>query len=188
MINCFWNLFISILPDKQYFDLSQDWKTLALDFQSYITDAIINKILQALGFYIFATKYLEIGSLCFTDITFLELTTKPAIIENLDQVVTDFKKEVVKKKNKHIAKNKKQLAKLCAFIGFFLFSYSESSLLLLLCFVFAPIFAIISALIPISVPTLMLALISTPVSCFGSFATLWFYCMTLMVAKITIHL
>lgn len=188
MNNCFWNLFISILPDKQHFDLSPDWKILALDFQSFTTDAIINRILRALGFYIFAIIYLEIGSLCFIDVTFLELITKPAIIENLDQVVRNSKKEVVKKKNKYIAKNKKQLAKLCAFVGFFLSFNSESSSLLLLCFVLAPIFVIISALVPISVPTLMPALISTLVSCFESFAALLFYCITLMVAKITIHL
>ena len=43
IINCFLNLHASIFPDKWRFNLSQDWKTLALDFDSFNTDDLADK-------------------------------------------------------------------------------------------------------------------------------------------------
>lgn len=57
MINCYRNRYTSILPNKWRFDLSQDREILALDFESFSTDAIIDKTFQALGFHISATGY-----------------------------------------------------------------------------------------------------------------------------------
>lgn len=76
---------------------------------------IANETLLALGFLIFAIEYLEKMFLYFTNIINLELTANSVMVKNLGQVVTDFKKEMVKKKNKYMAKRKKRLAKLCAF-------------------------------------------------------------------------
>ena len=153
MINCFQNHRASVLPDKWRFDLIQDWETLALDFGSFNIDDIANKTLQALGFHIFITKYLKKGSLCFTNVTDLELTAKPAVMDNFSQIVKDFEEEVVKKKNECVAKKKERLTKLRAYIGFSLSPCPESSFLLSSRFV--------PALVPAFVPTLVLALVST---------------------------
>lgn len=121
-----------------------------MNFESFSTDNIENETPQALGFYISATRYLEEGSSCFTDITDLELTTKPAMVDNLSQVVTDSEEEVVKKKNKRMAKRKKWLVKLSTLIKSLLSSCPESSLFLL------------SYSVPTPVPVLMPALVPTP--------------------------
>ena len=109
MINCLRNPRASVFSDKWRFDLSQDWETLALDFERFSKDDLANKTFRALGFYISTTGYLEERSLRFIDVTDLELTTEPTVMDNAGQVVTDFKEEVVKKKNKHIAKKKSGL-------------------------------------------------------------------------------
>lgn len=59
-------------------------------------DAIVDKTLQALGFYISTFGFIEKNFLCFIDINDLKLTVEPAIVNNLSQVVTDFEKEIVK--------------------------------------------------------------------------------------------
>ena len=110
-------------------------------------DNIKNKTLQALGFYISITRYLEEKSPYFTDITDLKLTAKPAVIDNLSQVVTDSKKEVVKKKNECMAKRKEQLVKLSAFVKFLLSSCPESSFFLLPCSLPVPLTALMPALV-----------------------------------------
>ena len=52
------------------------------------------------------------------------------MVDNSSQIVTDSKEEMVKKMNKCAAKKKERLAKLCALIKCFLFSYPKSSLFL----------------------------------------------------------
>ena len=148
MINCFQNPRLSVLLNKWCFNLSQNWKILILDFDSFSTDNIADKTLQALGFHISAIGYLEKGFPRFTDITELELNTEPAVVNNLSQIVTNFEEEVVKKKNKHVAKRKERLTKLYAPIGSFMSLYPESSSLLLPCFVSAPMPTCVPALIP----------------------------------------
>ena len=100
MINCLQNPFASVLIDKWRFDLSQYSETLALDYGGFSMDDIADKTLRALGFHLFAIEYLEEGSSRFTDVTDLELTAEPAVVDNPSQVVTDLEKEVLKKKNK----------------------------------------------------------------------------------------
>ena len=70
-----------------------------MDYGSFSTDDIANETLQALGFHISAIRYLKERSPYFTDITDLQLTVKPAIVDNSGQVVMDSEEEVVKKKN-----------------------------------------------------------------------------------------
>ena len=69
-------------------------------------DVIVDKFLQALDFHISAIGYFEKGSLRFINITNLKLNAEPAVVDNLGQVVMNFKEEVVKKKNKCITKKK----------------------------------------------------------------------------------
>lgn len=121
IINCLWNPHVSVLSDKWHFDFRQDWEILISDFESFNSNDLADKTLQTLGFHISATRYLEEGSLYFTNITDLKLTVKPAVIDNPGWVITDSEKKVVKKKNKNTAKKKEQLAKLCAFVRFFIF-------------------------------------------------------------------
>ena len=101
-----------------------------MDFKGFSTDDIADKTLQTLCFHIFATGYLKKGFLHFTDITDLELTTEPAVIDNLSQVVTFSEEKVVKKQNKYAAKRKERLAKLCALVRSPLSPYPKSSLFL----------------------------------------------------------
>ena len=53
-----------------------------MDFDSFNMDDIADKTLQALGFHIFATRYLEEGFPRFIDVTDLELNAEPAIVDN----------------------------------------------------------------------------------------------------------
>ena len=164
MINCLQNPRTSILPDKWRFDSSQDWETLALDFGGCSTDDIADKTLRALGFHISATGYLKERSLRFTDITDLELTAEPVVMDSPNQVVTDSEEEVVKKKNKCAAKKKERLAKLCAPIRSPLSPCPKSSLFL------TPysVCALVPALMPALVPACMPALMPAPVPIFLS--------------------
>lgn len=73
-----------------------------------------------------ATGYLKKRFPHFINVTNLELTAKSAAVNNSGQVVTNFKEELVKKKNKYIIKRKKQLAKLCSSIEYFLSFYPRS--------------------------------------------------------------
>ena len=115
-------------------------------------DNIRDKTLRALGFYISATGYLEEESSRFTDVTDLELTTKPTVVDNPGQVVTDSEEKVVKKKNKRVAKIKERLAKLCAPVGSPLSPRPESSLFLSPRSVPAPVPALVFAPLPTPVP------------------------------------
>lgn len=110
MIHRLWNLRASVHSEKWHLDLSQDWETFALDFENFSTDNIADKILQALGFHIFAIEYLEEGSPYFINITDLNLTAEPTIIDNLGQVVINSKEKIVKKKNKYAVKRMECLA------------------------------------------------------------------------------
>lgn len=85
------------------------------------------------------------------------------MVDNSSQVVTDSKKEMVKKKNKPSAKRKEQLAKFRAPIGSFLSSYPKSSLFL------SPhsVPALVSALVPAPMPTLLPRFESPIVLSFG---------------------
>ena len=157
MINCLQNSLVSIPSDKWRFDLSQDWKTLTLDFESFNTDKLANKILWAFGFHISATGYLEERFQYFTDVTNLKLTAEPTMVNNPGEIVLDSKEEVVKKKNKHTIKKIERLAKLCAPVK------SSSSPYLL-----SP--AILSSC---QVPTL--------ISRLGSPAVLLFYCLPIPI-------
>lgn len=89
-----------------------------MDFESFSIDNLIDETSQALSFHISATGYLEEVSLCFTNVIDLDLTVKPAaIVDNPSQVVTNFKEEMIKKKNKCAAKKKERLIKVCALVG-----------------------------------------------------------------------
>ena len=145
-----------------------------MDFDSFSTEDIANTTLLALGFHISSTKYHEERSLCFTDVIDLELNAEPAIMDNLGQVVTNLEEEVVKKKNKHAAKRKERLAKLCAPIRSPLSFCPEFFPFLLPCFVLASIPALVPTSVPASVPALVPtlepalipALVLAPVSTF----------------------
>ena len=161
--------------------MSLDWEILALDFGGFSTDDIADKTLRAFGFHISAIRYLEKESLYFINITDLELTAKPAVVDNPSQVVTDFEEKMVKKKNKRAAKRKERLAKLYALVGFLLSPYSEFSLLLLSYFVPvlvpdlvpAPMLALVAAFVPALLPAPM----PTPFSCSRSSVVLLSGCV-----------
>ena len=131
-----------------------------MDFGGCSTDDKINETLRVLGFHISTNGYLEERFLRFTDVTDLELTAEPAVVDNPGQIVTDFEEKVVKKKNKCVAKSKERLAKLCATIGSLLSPCPESSLFLLPCsipafvltFVPAPMPAFLPAPVPAPIP------------------------------------
>lgn len=106
IINHFQNLNTSVFSNKWHFNYSQDYETLALDFESFSMDVIVNKIFQTLGFHISATWYLEEKSLYFIDIIDLKLAAEPFVIDNPGQIISYSKKEMVKKKNKRVAKRK----------------------------------------------------------------------------------
>ena len=146
--------------------MSQNWETLTLDFNNFNTDDIADKTLQALGFHIFATRYLEKRSLCFTDVTDLKLNIEPAIIDNPGQVVTDSGEDVVKKKNKRAAKKKEWLAKLRAPVRSPLSSRLESSSCLLPRFMRTPVPALVPTPVPALGPALVPALMSAPMPAF----------------------
>ena len=151
--------------------------TLTLDFGGFNTDDIASETLQALCFHISTTGYLEEESLRFIDVTDLELNVKPAVVDNIGQVVPDFEEEVVKKKNKHAAKRKKRLAKLCALVGSLLSSRPKSFLLLLSCSVPAPVSALVPAPMPTLVPVTISAPVLAPFSCLGYPIVLLYGCM-----------
>lgn len=127
IINRLRNPRASILPKKWRFNSSLDWETLVLNFKSFSMDDLADEILWALGFHISATWYLEEVSPYFTDVTDLELTAKPVVVDNPGQVVMDFEEEVVKKKNKYAPKKKKRLAQFHLFVGFLSSPCPESS-------------------------------------------------------------
>lgn len=102
------------------------------------------------------------------DVTDLKFNTKPAVVDNYDQVVTDSEKEVMMKKNKYAAKRKEQLAKFCSPIKSFLSPCPEFSSFLLPCF--AP--ALMPTLVPTLVPALMPTFMPVPVSYSGFLAIL----------------
>ena len=58
---------------------------------------IADKTLRAFGFRISVTGYLEEGSPHFTNVTDLELTAMPAVVNNPGWIVTDSKEEMVKR-------------------------------------------------------------------------------------------
>ena len=70
-----------------------------MDFDNFSTDDIADETLQALGFQISVTGYLQERSPRFIDVTNLELNAEPAVVDNPSQVVTDSEEEMVKKKN-----------------------------------------------------------------------------------------
>lgn len=71
-----------------------------MDFKSFNMNNLADETLQALSFHISTTRYLKEGFPCFIDISDLELTAKPVVMDNPGQVVTDSEEEMVKKKNK----------------------------------------------------------------------------------------
>lgn len=178
MINHFQNPYLSILSDKWHFDSNQNWKTLAFNFDSFSTNVIADKTLRAISFHISATRYLKKEYLHFINITDLKLNTKPAIINNLDQVVIDFEEEIVKKKNKHAAKRKEQFAKLCIPIRSLLFAFFESLFFLSS----RSMSALMPAFMPTPMPAFVLVLMPTSISCFGSFTVLFSYCISAPVS------
>ena len=135
-----------------------------MNFGGFSLDNIADKTLRAYGFHICATRYLEKRFPHFTDVTDLELTAEPAVIDNFDQIVTDSEEEVIMKKNKCAAGRKKRLAKLCTPFGSVLSSHPKSSLLLLPRFVPTSVLAFMLAFVPVLVPAPVLALFS----CSGS--------------------
>lgn len=61
---------------------------------------------------------------------------------------------MVTKNNKYVAKRKKQLAKLCAFIESLLSPYLKSFIVLLSCSLPAPVPALMPALVPTHIPVI----------------------------------
>lgn len=123
----------------------------------------------------------------------MELTTKPAMLKNLDQIVTDSKKKVVKKKNKHTAekevvkkknkytaKKKEQLAKFCAFVESLLFLCLKFFPYLSPCFI--PIF--VPAFMLASIPALMPTLVPAPVFYLGCSTVLLFCCLPTFISRL----
>lgn len=132
-------------------------------------DDIADKTLQALGFHIFATGYLEKESSRFIDVTDLELTAKPDVLDNPNQVITDSKEKMVKKKNECAAKRKKQLAKLRTPIGSSSSPRPKFSLLSLPCSMPTSVPALVPALVLALVPAFVpVAPMSASFSCLGS--------------------
>ena len=169
MIKHLQNSHASVLPNKWRFDLSKNWEIFALDFGGFSMDNIAEKTLRTLGFHISTTGYLKKESPYFTDVTNLELTAKLVMVNNLGQVVTDFKEEVVKKKNKYVAKRKQWLAKLHVLVGSFLSPHFESSLLSSPCSMPAPMPALVPAPEPAFIPTPVPDPVPAPFLCLGCF-------------------
>lgn len=136
MINCLRNSYASVVPNKWHFDLSLDWKTLALDFESFSTDDLADKALRTLGFYIIATEYLEERFPRFINVTDLELIAKPVMIDNPGQVVTESDEELIKKKNKYTVKKSSSLQNFIFLLDHFCFFVMDP--LLFSCFVVYP--------------------------------------------------
>lgn len=99
-----------------------------------------------------ATGYLEKGSLRFTNVINLELTAKPAVINNSGQIVMNFEEEVVKKKNECAAKKKERLIKLRILVRSLLSFDLKSSLLLLLYSLPTPIPAFVLVFVLVLMP------------------------------------
>lgn len=94
-------------------------------------DNLTDKTFWAFSFHISTIGYLEKGFSCSINVTDMELTVEPTVINNPSQIVADFEKEIVKKKNKLMAKKKKRLAKLYTLIGSRLSFCPRSSTVLL---------------------------------------------------------
>ena len=107
------------------------------------------------------------------DVNDLELTTKPAMVDNHGLIVTNFKQEMIKKKNEYAIKRKTRLTKLYAPIKFLLSLRSKSFLFLSPCFMptFVPVFMLVF------MPVFVSAHLFTPVSCLGSCVVLSSGCM-----------
>lgn len=76
----------------------------------------------------------------FTNIIDLELTIKPAIVDDLGWIITDFNKKLVKKKNKCKAKRKKWFLKFYTLIRSPLFFCPKFFTIWLFCYIPALIF------------------------------------------------
>ena len=140
-------------------------------------DDIKDETLLALGFHIFTTGYLEEGSLCFIDITNLELNAKLAVVDNSGQVVIDLEEEVVKKKNKRAAKSKEWFVKLRSPVESPLSPRPKSSSFLLPRFVPAFVTTLVPAFLPVLMPALVPTLVPAPFSYPGS----PFFCYLVML-------
>ncbi len=105
MINRLTNPRPSVLPDKLWFDTSQDWEVLGDDFDSVSLETIPDATLQALGFHYFPLGYLEKGAPRFVDVT-----DKPelAIKEPESNIgpITDSEDEKTRKVSERAAKRK----------------------------------------------------------------------------------
>lgn len=111
-----------------------------MDSKSFSINDLVNKTFRVFGFYIFITRYFKKKFLCFTNVINLKLFANPAIVDNPGQVVTDFKKKVIKKKNKRVAKKKEWLAKFYVLVESFLSSHFRFFIILSSCYIFAPLF------------------------------------------------
>ena len=116
------------------------------------------------------------------------------MVDNPRQIVTDFEEEVVKKKNKCVAKRKEQLAKLCTPIVSSLSSCLWSPAVLLSRYIPAPVSHHRSPAVLLSHHVLALVFclgftvlllschVLAPVSCPGLPAVLLFYCLPTLIA------
>ena len=69
---------LSILPNKWWFNTSQDWEVLGDDFNSISLEIILNATLQTLIFYHPPLSYLEKRASQFVEVTNkLELAIEP---------------------------------------------------------------------------------------------------------------
>lgn len=80
----------SVLPDKWWFNTSQDWGVPGAKFDNVSLDIILDNTLQALDFYLFPLSYLEERVPQFVNVTDKpELAIKPGQEDN-SQLITDF--------------------------------------------------------------------------------------------------
>lgn len=108
----------------------------------------------------------------------------PAVVDNPGQVVMDSEEEILKKKNKRVAKRKEQLAKLCILVGCLLSPFPKLFPLLLSRSVLAPMLALMT--IPIFYPGSFAVLLSrymlAPNSHLGSLAISLSRCLSASIS------
>lgn len=112
------------------------------------------------------------------------MAAKPAVINNLSQIVTDSEEKVVKKMNKYAAKRKEQFEKLCVSVRFSLSFCPKSSSFLLLYSVPTPISAPITTFISYSgsLAVLLSSRVPALVFCPRFLVVLLSYCVFILIS------
>lgn len=114
-----WKSYISVLNNKWQYDTSQDWDVLGQDLERFSTICIAEGTFFTLCLYISTIEYLKDRAPCFIGITGTEADLDCRLMQRFLQdncgqvIITDFKKEVARKKNKRVLKKKAQTKALC---------------------------------------------------------------------------